>query len=318
MSAESRVDTTDLKILEILTKDARTNLNKIAEDCGLSSSAILKRIENLKARGVILGTDVKLKRGTLGYSYEATVGIVSEYSKIEQVAKAIRTQPNVIVCTKSIGRYNMLCLVIAGSTSELDQVTQNIRNIPGVKGTAINIWIDEPYFLLGKSHKHHAGDQKLDEIDLQIIAELLKDARMPFTKIASKLEVSHETVRKRYEKMIGNGTITGCSILVDWSKLGYQGTLFIFISQAQGSDKSKTIKALRKIYPFYLITKVMGRFDIIVATSVKDLRDFAKLIDQIQQIPSVDHLEVCFATFTYFAFTPMPRKPVRVDTLELS
>jgi DNA-binding Lrp family transcriptional regulator len=318
MIIEDRVDSTDLKILETLTKDARTNLSKIAEECGLSSSAILKRIENLKAAGIIVGTQLNLKRGALGYPYEATVGIIAENSRIEQVAEAIRSQPNVIVCTKSIGRFNMLCMVLAQSTNELDKATQNIKNILGVKGIAINIWIDEPYFEFIKSDQQPVIDEILDETDVLIIKELLKDSRVSFTKIANKIKVSHETVRKKYEKMKKSGTITSSSIVVDWSKLGYQGNVFLFISQSQGNSKSITINALKKIPSVYLITKVMGTFDILACTMVKDLRDFAKIVDEIQKIPSVEHIEVCFATFTYFSFAPIPRSPIKCDRLELS
>lgn len=54
MRLDQNMDTQDLKILDILTKDARTNLKDIAEECGLSSSAILSRIENLKETGIML------------------------------------------------------------------------------------------------------------------------------------------------------------------------------------------------------------------------------------------------------------------------
>jgi Lrp/AsnC family transcriptional regulator for asnA, asnC and gidA len=318
MVSEVQIDAIDRRILETLTKDVRTNLNEIAKDCKLSSSAILKRTENLKAAGVIVGTELRLKRGALGYSYEVTVGIAAENSRIEQVSKAIRQQPNVIVCTKSIGKYNLMTFVIAKSTSELDNVTQKIKNIPGVKGIGIYIWIGEPYHKFEKSDKQPSRDEKLDEIDVQIIMELIKDARMPFTKIASKLEVSHETVRKRYEKMKENGTIKSCSIIVDWSKIGYQGSVFVFIKQSQDNDKSTTNNALKKIPNIGLIANVMGESDILTLALIKDLRDLAKLIDEIQKIPSIDQVEVCFATFTYFSFVPMPLTPIKCDTLELS
>jgi DNA-binding Lrp family transcriptional regulator len=318
MVSESHVDATDLKILETLTKDARTNLNEIAGNCGLSSSAILKRIENLKATGIILGTDLWVKHDVLGYPYRASIGIRVETPKIEQAVKVIRQQPNVIVCTKTVGKFDLMCLVVAKSTSEMDVITQKIKSTLGVKELSINLYIEDSNFKLKRVDKQPARDEKPDELDLKIIRELVKDCCMPFTKIASKVGVSHETVRKRYEKMKGNGTIARCSIAVDRSKLGYEGSAFFYITQAQGKNKSETINELKKISNFELVGNVMGDFDILVLTYVRNLRDLTRLVDQIQKVSGVDHVDISFATFTYFSYTPLPFSPIKVDTLELT
>jgi Lrp/AsnC family transcriptional regulator, regulator for asnA, asnC and gidA len=313
------VDEIDEKIISILIKNARENLNEIAKECSISSSSVLNRIEKLKKKDVIIGTRMNLKRGTLGYPFEASIGIIAEVPHIETVAQGIRKQSNVIVCTKSIGRYNMLCLVVAQSTEELDKVTQKIKNLQGVKGIAINLWIDQPYFRYQEKDSSSGLDnEKLDSTDLEIIKELIKDARTPFSKIAETLKISHETVRKKYLKLRKNGTILGCSTIINWSKLGYQGTLFIFISQGKVSDKSNTFEELKKIPELFLITKLMGKFDILANAITKNLKDTAKLVNEIQQIPSIEQIDVCFATFTYFSFAPMPRTPFQCDTLELS
>ncbi len=313
------VDEIDARILEILLRNARTNLNEMARTCSLSSSAVLARIEKLKKEKVIVGTNLTLKRGTLGFPYEASVGVAVETQKIESVVHAIRKLLNVIVCTKSIGRYNAMCLIVARSTEELDRVTQEIKNTPGVKGIAINLWIDEPFYRHYESDKRsRANEEKLDRTDLKIIAQLLENARSPFSNIASILGVSHETVRQKYVRMKENGTLIGSSIVVDWSKLGYQGNLFIFISQGSGNDRTRTVSELKKIQDLFVITRVMGAFDILAMALAKSLKDTARLLDEIQKIPTVEQVEFCYATFSYFSFTPAPRKPFKVDTLELT
>jgi Lrp/AsnC family transcriptional regulator, leucine-responsive regulatory protein len=143
MRERIKLDANDREILKILTKDARTSIKEIANTCNISSAAVLKRIENLKATGVIVGTELRLKPGTLGYSYKASVGITADTSHIDDIAKSVREHPNVIVCAKSIGKYNMFCLIFAKSMTELDNATRTIKNLEGVKGIAINIWIDQ-------------------------------------------------------------------------------------------------------------------------------------------------------------------------------
>ena len=73
----------------------------------------------------------------------------------------------------------------------------------------------------------------MDAVDVQILTELMADAQTPFSRIAKKIGVSHETVRKRYERMKKEGTIKQCTILVDGHKLGDEGTVFLMLSCAR-------------------------------------------------------------------------------------
>jgi Lrp/AsnC family transcriptional regulator, leucine-responsive regulatory protein len=311
------IDQINLKILEILEKDARANLNKIASECVLSSSAVLSRINKLKKNGTIIGFSLLVKQGTFGYSYGATVGITTEVPKTHVAAEEIRKQRNVIVCTKSIGRFNMCCFVIAKNMEELDRVTQKIKSVSGVKGIAVNIVLNS-YWKDDKLENTITVNEAPDEIEMAIIKELMVNSRIPFLKIGKKLNLSHETVRKKFDGLKAKGIIIKCSAIVDYSKLGYQGTVFIFLSLIKGSNKAIVIQELKKYSYFYRINSVMGTFDIVAYARFRSLRDFTKMMDDMQQIPSVEQLDMCLANFTYFAYTPMPSTPFECDTIELS
>ena len=161
-------------------------------------------------------------------------------------------------------------------------------------------------------------NQDIDDLDKKIIEELIVSSWTPFTKIAQKLKISHETVRNKFEKMKLDGVLKNCSINVDWAKLGYQGTMFVFISQKSGTEKSEIVKELKKNPSIFLVNSVIGAYDLVAFSNLRDLKDFAKTVDYVQQIPGVGQIDVCFATFTYFSFTPIPRAPIQCDTLELS
>jgi Lrp/AsnC family transcriptional regulator, leucine-responsive regulatory protein len=312
------IDPIDLKILEILEKDARANLNKIASECMLSSSAVLSRMNKLKKNGIIIGFGLIVKQGTLGYPYEATVGITTETPKTQVIVEEIRQQPNVIVCTKTIGRFNMCCFVVAKNMGELDRVTQKIKNVVGVKNVSVNMILKHHEKFENIVNEVAEKDSALDQVDLTIVKELFANSRVPFLKIGKKLQLSHETVKKRFEKLKTNGTILCCPTIIDYSKLGYQGSVFIFISLIRGSNKAETISELRKHPLINRIDSVMGAYDIVAHTRFKSLRDFTKQIDEIQQIPSVEQADMCLANFTYIAYTPTPRAPFECDTVELS
>ncbi|UCC58220.1 MAG: Lrp/AsnC family transcriptional regulator [Candidatus Bathyarchaeum sp.] len=144
----------------------------------------------------------------------------------------------------------------------------------------------------------------MDKIDLLILRELLKDAQTPFLRIAKKLGVSPETVRKRYNRMKEERTIRHCSVSIDLSKLGYQGKVFLMITNAPSHDKSKTIAALEKMRHVFIASEMIGDFEIIGIAPVKDLDSLKNLVNKIKKEPSVNQVEIALINDTAFPINP--------------
>ncbi len=150
MDSEVELDEIDVKILGLLIRDVRTKLKDIAEDCGLTSNAVFKRIKHLKDVGVIAGTTLYPDARQFGFTHVATVGVNLDYDQEDEVIKLIleRAKTNLIEISSSIGKYDLTAFMFARSLQELDSITQAIRKHPGVKRVAVNIWVSEPCFLL--------------------------------------------------------------------------------------------------------------------------------------------------------------------------
>jgi DNA-binding Lrp family transcriptional regulator len=151
MSVGLRLDEVDVMILTMLTDDARSSLRNIAKRCGLTSSAVLRRIERLKREGVIVGTRFVTDAEVFGYPLYATLLIDVADSLEPQVKQTVRAMENVIICAESIGRYNLCTLIHGRDIQELNNITSNIKNIRGINRVAINIWSGEPYHNYGKT-----------------------------------------------------------------------------------------------------------------------------------------------------------------------
>jgi Lrp/AsnC family transcriptional regulator for asnA, asnC and gidA len=70
----------------------------------------------------------------------------------------------------------------------------------------------------------------IDEKDLKIIDMLRENARTPLTEIASKLDVSESTIRKRIKALEKKGVITQYTVVVDPVKLGYKSVSMVGIN----------------------------------------------------------------------------------------
>ena len=75
------MDGTDLRILEILQRDARATQHEIARRVKLSQPSVADRIHKLEARGVILAYIVKLDPEQLGKDITAFIGVGIEHPR---------------------------------------------------------------------------------------------------------------------------------------------------------------------------------------------------------------------------------------------
>ena len=141
----------------------------------------------------------------------------------------------------------------------------------------------------------------MNELDLKILRALAKDSQESFLSIAKKLGVSPKTVQTRYDRMVENQTIIQCSILVDLSKLGYQGKAYLLISLEQGYKKEKIAARLIEKENVFLVTEVMGgACDIIAIAAIKNFHDIIKLILSIKSLSGVSEVNVDLADDTMF------------------
>jgi DNA-binding Lrp family transcriptional regulator len=154
-------DKLDLMILSILIEDARSNLKEIAKMCGLTSSAVIKRIKRLRQEGVIVGTNIVVDAKAFGFPFYATLLIDAVDSIEPQIKQTIRKMERVVICAESIGRYNLCTLIRGRNIEELKNITSKIKNLKGIKRVAINIWTGKPYYNLAKTF-NQVDTEKVD------------------------------------------------------------------------------------------------------------------------------------------------------------
>jgi DNA-binding Lrp family transcriptional regulator len=100
-----------------------------------------------------------------------------------------------------------------------------------------------------------------------------------------------------------SGVILHSTIIIDLSKLGYQGEATLRIVNAPGYDKAITIDALKRIPNIFLVTEIIGDFDVMAIAAVKDYSSIVNMVNTIRQLPSVEKAEADFVTDTQFPAT---------------
>ncbi len=104
-----KLDKLDLEILELLNKNARIQIVKIANKIGISSSLVIQRIKKLQKKRIIGGFRISLNREKLGLHYcKAFVYYQNKTTKKEnQLLTYCYDIPNILGVSQSIGPWDL-------------------------------------------------------------------------------------------------------------------------------------------------------------------------------------------------------------------
>ena len=130
------MDHIDAGIICCLTKDARMNASRISQQVNLSLSAVLERIKKLEASGLIKGYTAVIDERMAGFDVQALISIRLEHPKYNvEFAQQMLSNERVMECFYITGDFDYMARISVGSTEELTNVLNSIKQIPGVSLT---------------------------------------------------------------------------------------------------------------------------------------------------------------------------------------
>ena len=114
------MDEIDVKIINLLAKNARISIKNISEIVRLSSPAVSTRISRLEEAGYITGYQCQLDHQKIGYPIKAYISLAMKPTRKPEFYEYIQAIPNVIECCCVTGDYSMMIQVLFDSTQSLD------------------------------------------------------------------------------------------------------------------------------------------------------------------------------------------------------
>ena len=140
------MDTTDLKILDILQRDGRTSHSEIAKLVGLSAPSVGERVKKLEASGIIkryvaILNPVKVNRPITAFiavSLDKPIHARAFIHRIQELE-------DVLECYHVTGEMDYLLKVRTRSTGELESLISNdLRPLDGVVTTRTSVILSSP------------------------------------------------------------------------------------------------------------------------------------------------------------------------------
>ncbi len=264
----------------------------------------------MEKKDIIKGATIQMNFCDFGFDALATLLISVNAQQIEESMKLIEKVTEVRAYRQYNSVFNIRATVTLRNLNELDHVKQVIKQkLPtlslktyiwtGVRNMPENLTLtNNPMDTNGSIRMDSAkravtskGKVIIDEIDEQIVTELALDGRNSFTQISKKINVSTDTVVKRYKKLRQTGAVK-VSIQINPNEMGYASILDFNMSFMTESGLSDTvIEALNKIPNLIIITKTSGDYDLQVTAMIRDITELFAIQDQIAKICGLTKIE---------------------------
>jgi DNA-binding Lrp family transcriptional regulator len=121
------LDSIDDRILRILTTDGRASFATIGSAVNLSAPAVKRRVDRLRAAGVITGFTARVDPGAVGWSTEAYVEVFcNRRVSGAEIKQRLEPYPEVVEAMTVTGDADALLHMYASDTRHFERVLSRI------------------------------------------------------------------------------------------------------------------------------------------------------------------------------------------------
>ena len=134
-------DKTDVKILKVITQDARLSYRKIAKKIGVSTLTVLSRMKKMEENGVIKRYSALIDHRHLGLDMTALIEVKTTKGH-SQIKDQLKNLENVYGIWGITGKNDLMILAKFSDTDMLSKFTKKIFSIANVDGVETHLVLD--------------------------------------------------------------------------------------------------------------------------------------------------------------------------------
>ena len=150
MDSQLTLDAIDRRILRALQLDGRTTYDVLAEQAGLSPSAVLRRVKRLEESGVVLGYVALVAADRIGLPLTAYLNVRLEKhterhkrNPMDLFRAAVQAWPEVVECSALTGEMDYLLRVVVQDMAHYSRfVMDTLLKHPSVQDCKTSFVLD--------------------------------------------------------------------------------------------------------------------------------------------------------------------------------
>lgn len=129
------------------------------------------------------------------------------------------------------------------------------------------------------------ANQKLDQLDKQILKFIGEDARMPFLEVARVCNVSGAAIHQRIQKLTNMGVLKGSQFIVDPEKVGYETCAYIGLNLKNPESFDEVVEKLKEIPEVVECHYTTGDYDLFIKIYAQNNHHLLNIIhDKLQPL----------------------------------
>jgi DNA-binding Lrp family transcriptional regulator len=127
----------------------------------------------------------------------------------------------------------------------------------------------------------------LDTIDRKIVALLQESAKRTFADIGADVGLSATAVKRRVDRLEGDGVIVGYGARINWRALGEAIESLIEIYCADRTSPADVGRSLAKVDEIVSAFTVSGEADAVIRVRVDSIDHLERLVERLRRDPNI-------------------------------
>ncbi|HEY1508141.1 MAG TPA: Lrp/AsnC family transcriptional regulator [Solirubrobacteraceae bacterium] len=145
---------------------------------------------------------------------------------------------------------------------------------------------------LDATHTHSIGlhmqlSRPLDSIDRKIVALLQESAKRTFADIGGEVGLSATAVKRRVDRLEGDGVIIGYGARINWRALGEAIESLIEIYCADRTSPGDVGRSLAQVDEIVSAFTVSGEADAVIRVRVDSIDHLERLVERLRRDPNI-------------------------------
>jgi DNA-binding Lrp family transcriptional regulator len=278
------LDQLDIQLIAELESDPRQSSKAIAAKLGVNASTITSRTRRLIDHGVIRPVCM-IEPKAVGYKFIVLLTIQTQPGWARDVADKLAAIDRVLSVQLCTGLFDVIAWTMFRTGVELsDFISNELKSVPCLLHIETTLMLDEikayPPKVRAEKETHPGGYKakdlvKLDDLDLELMRELQRDARQNSVQLGRKLGVYQSRVFRRIQRLLDERIIR-IALYSNPVALEYEGIATACLKCYPGKIK-EVADAIASYDEVQYISICTGRCDVLawlVFKTLSDLRHF--------------------------------------------
>jgi len=293
------IDKINLKILYHLDYDARIPLSKLAKKVNISKQNLNYRLKKLIKDKIILTFTSVIDIHHLGYLTFRTYFRFKNVNNLneKEIINYFKNNSNVIWFVSISGSWDLEVVFLAKNSIHFNNILKKTKEDLGqyfskynTSASIVNYHFKRDYLLNKKRESFtptyygfEPKEEKLDNLDIQILKQLSENCRQSNQEIGKKLGVTYHTIKKRIKTLEDKKIIQTHRILINMGKINrkYYKSLLKLNNLNKIQEKNLYSFCSKHNFVVYLV-EVLGEWQLEVETEVEDQEQFTSFLRELR------------------------------------